>query len=143
MNISTQIPSVDRICAKPNTSDYGAFSVYVQYYTDPEELFFVPAESFEPQPKVNSAVVMMTMRDTPRVSPKSEKLFFRVVKASFAQRRKQLVNGLFSAFGKFLTKQEISEILVSCGLSASVRGEALSPEEFCRISDALYEFVKD
>ncbi len=144
-SITTMIQKevADRICAKPNTSDYGAFSVYVQYYTDPEELFFVPAESFEPQPKVNSAVVMMTMRETPRVSPKSEKLFFRVVKASFAQRRKQLVNGLFSAFGKFLSKQEISGILVSCGLSASVRGEALSLEEFCRVSDALFEFVKD
>ncbi len=142
-SITTMIQKevANRICAKPATSDYGAFSVYVQYYTEPEFLFDVPATCFEPQPKVNSAVVMLKMRDKPPVDPKSEELFFKVVKASFAQRRKQLVNGLFSAFGSFASKEEITSILTDLGHSATIRGEALGLSEFCDISNKLYDII--
>ncbi len=142
-SITTMIQKevADRICAKPGTSDYGAFSVYVQYYTEPEFLFDVPATCFEPQPKVNSAVVMLKMRDVPPVLPKSEELFFKVVKASFAQRRKQLVNGLFSAFSSLVSKEEILDILVSSGQKITVRGEELGLAQFCNISDRLYDII--
>lgn len=132
----------ERICASPGTPEYGAFTVLMQYYTDPELLFTVPAECFEPKPKVQSAVVIMRTLDVPRVTPKSEEMFFKVVRASFAQRRKQLVNGLYSAFDGVLLKEEVSDILVSLGHEPNVRGEHLSIEQFCKISDAIYKKTK-
>ena len=89
-----------RICAEAGTKDYGAFSVYVNYHTEPEILFHVPPGCFMPQPKVTSSVVTLKRRDTIPWDINDEKLFFRVVRASFAQRRKTLVNGLSSAFGE-------------------------------------------
>lgn len=131
-----------RICANAATSDYGAFSVYVQYYTEPELLFVVDKEYFVPQPKVQSAVVRLKMRETPPVSPKSEKLFFKVVKASFAQRRKQLINSLFSEFKSIMSKEEIADILVALGHKATVRGEELTIEDFSNISDMIFPYYK-
>lgn len=128
-----------RISAKPGTADYGAFTVYVNYYTEPELLFTVSPDCFIPQPKVDSAVVMLKMREVPPVTPKSEKLFFSVVRASFAQRRKQLVNGLHSAFKDILSKEEIINILTELGHNPTVRGENLTIQDFSDISDKIYE----
>ena len=127
-----------RICAKAGTSDYGAFTVFVQYFTEPEYLFTVDKECFIPQPKVQSAVVRLNMREKPLVCPKSEDMFFRVVKASFAQRRKQLANSLFSDFKNEITKEQITNILVSAGHKPTVRGEELTIEDFCTISDEIF-----
>jgi len=128
-----------RLCACPATPDYGAFTVFVQYYSEPKILFDVPKGCFVPQPKIDSAVVRLHVREKPPVEVEDEKLFFRVVRASFAQRRKQLVNGLTSAFGSDFTKAELGQILEEVGLSASVRGETLSISQFADIANLLYK----
>ena len=144
-SITTMIQKevAERICASPSTSEYGAFSVYAQYYTEPELLFTVPADSFIPQPKVQSAVVILRMRETPAVTPKSEDFFFRIVKASFAQRRKQLANSLHSAFKSDLSKEEIIATITSAGHKPSVRGEELSIEDFCALSDMFFDIINN
>ncbi len=125
-----------RICAAPGTSDYGAFSVYCQYHTVPELLFDVPPECFIPAPKVTSSVLHMVPRDKPPVDV-DEAHFFRVVKASFAQRRKTLLNGLMAAFGNTHSKSELSDIILSAGLPADIRGERLGLSEFASISNLI------
>ena len=125
-----------RICAAPGTSDYGAFSVYCQFYTDPELLFDVPPECFIPAPKVTSSVLRLVPRPAPQ-KVDDPKHFFQVVKAAFAQRRKTLLNGLCAAFGSRLSKQDLAQIIVACGLPADVRGERLGIPEFARLSKAL------
>ncbi|MBR5479964.1 MAG: 16S rRNA (adenine(1518)-N(6)/adenine(1519)-N(6))-dimethyltransferase RsmA [Clostridia bacterium] len=132
-----------RLCAAPATSDYGAFTVFVQYYSEPEILFDVPKGCFVPQPKVDSAVVRLHVRKAPPVEVSDEKLFFRVVRASFAQRRKQLTNGLTSAFGSDFTKAELAEILTEVGISPGVRGETLSISQFADIANMLYKRLLD
>ena len=122
-----------RICARPGTPDYGAFSVFCQYHTAPELLFDVPPECFIPAPKVTSSVLRMVPRPAPEEVDDPEH-FFRVVRAAFAQRRKTLVNGLHAAFGDKLTKEQLANILVDCGLPADVRGERLGIAEFAGIS---------
>ena len=113
-----------RICAAPGTADYSAFSILCQYHAAPELLFDVPASCFIPQPKVTSAVVCLRTRPAP-ADIRDETLFFRTVRASFAQRRKTLVNGLASGFPQ-LTKAELTDVLAACGLPANVRGETRS-----------------
>lgn len=122
-----------RICARPGTEDYGAFSVFCQYHTDPELLFDVPPDCFIPAPKVTSSVLRMVPRKPPEEVDDPEH-FFRVVRAAFAQRRKTLVNGLYAAFGQQLTKEQLANILTDCGLPADVRGERLGIPEFAGIS---------
>lgn len=124
-----------RLCAKPGTADYGAFSLFVQYYSDPVCLFDVSPGCFMPAPKVTSTVVRMDKRACPPAEVKNPKLFFRVVKAAFAQRRKTLVNGLSADFP--LGKTELAELLEQCGLDARVRGETLGIPEFGRLAEAL------
>ena len=125
-----------RICAKPGTADYSAFTVFCNYYAEPEILFDVPASCFIPQPKVTSAVITLRTRKEPPCPISDEKLFFKVVKASFAMRRKTLVNGLSASFSDF-SKEQLKEILVSCGLSETVRGETLSIPQFAAIADKI------
>ena len=132
-----------RLCSKPATSDYGAFTVFVQYYSDPEILFDVPKGCFVPQPKVDSAVVRLHVRREPPVTLHDEKLFFRVVRASFAQRRKQLINGLHSAFGNDFSKTALAEFMERVGISPSVRGETLSISQFADIANLLYDELKN
>ena len=122
-----------RICARPGTGDYGAFSVFCQYHTDPELLFDVPPDCFIPAPKVTSSVLRMVPRPAPEEVDDPEH-FFRVVRAAFAQRRKTLVNGLYAAFGQQLTKEQLANIITHCGLPADVRGERLGIPEFAGIS---------
>lgn len=138
VTVMVQKEVAQRICAQPGTEAYGAFTVFCQYHAQPEILFDVPAGCFIPQPKVTSAVLHLNIRTEPVCAVKDEKMFFRVVRASFAQRRKTLVNGLSAAFGN-LGKAQLSEILVQCGFAPNVRGETLSIEDFARISDAIGE----
>ena len=136
VTVMVQKEVAQRICAKPGSEAYGAFTVFCQYYAEPEILFDVPAGCFIPQPKVTSAVLHLKVRTEPVCPVKDEKLFFRVVRASFAQRRKTLVNGLAAAFGN-LGKSRLTEILVECGFAANVRGETLSIPEFARIANEI------
>lgn len=126
-----------RIASKPGSDDYGAFTVYANYHAVPEILFDVPPGCFMPAPKVTSSVIKFTRRDAPPAEVKDEKMFFRVVRASFAQRRKTLVNGLSAAFP--LSKEDLAQVLSECGLDAKVRGETLGIPEFARIAEKIGE----
>ena len=125
-----------RIAAKPGTADYGAFSVFCQYYAQPELLFDVPPHCFLPQPKVTSAVVTLHVRKERPWVIADEELFFRTVRASFAMRRKKLSNGLASGFPE-LGKAGAAEVIENAGFDANVRGETLGIPEFARIANEL------
>ena len=126
-----------RICAEPATPDYSAFSVYVNYHTEPRTLFDVPPECFMPRPNVWSSVVTMTMREKQILEPEHEKAFSEVVRAAFAQRRKMLVNALSSALG--LSKEQITETVKACGFDTKARGETLSVEDFAKLARELVQ----
>ena len=130
-----------RICAKPGTSDYGSFTVYANFYTDPEILFDVSPDCFIPQPKVTSTVIRLTKRTAPPAEVKDEKLFFQLVRSAFAQRRKTLANALASGFGN-LDKGTIHEIIRSCGFDERIRGEVLGISEFAKLTNTLCEGTK-
>lgn len=135
LTVLIQKEVAQRICARPGTGEYGAFTVLMQYYTEPELLFEVPNTCFMPPPKVTSAVVRcVTRRETP-VRVVSEEAFWRTVRAGFALRRKTLVNSLQT--GWQLPKERLAGIVESCGLPPTVRGEALGLEEYARLADAL------
>ncbi len=136
VTVMVQKEVAQRIAAKPGTADYGAFTVFCQYYAEPELLFDVPAHCFLPQPKVTSAVVMLRIRKTRPWDIADEKIFFRVVRSSFAMRRKTLQNGLASGFPQ-LGKAGVAEVLESCGLSPLVRGETLDVPAFARIANEI------
>nr|WP_263323948.1 16S rRNA (adenine(1518)-N(6)/adenine(1519)-N(6))-dimethyltransferase RsmA [Neobacillus sp. Marseille-Q6967] len=133
----------DRISASPGTKDYGSLSIAVQYYTQAETVMIVPKTVFVPQPNVDSAVIRLTRREKPAVSVKDENFFFQVTKASFAQRRKTILNNLTSQLpdGK-QKKEEILHALQAAEIEPSRRGETLSLEEFGSLSDALYDYFK-
>lgn len=133
--VMVQKEVAERIAAKPGKKDYGAISVLCQYYTNPRLVTIVPKGSFYPAPKVDSAVLCMEVQDKPNVDVMDEKLFFKVVRAAFAQRRKTLLNCLSSAFS--CSKDELSEILLAVGIEPTVRGEKLGLSEFGRIADEL------
>ena len=125
-----------RIAAKPASADYSAFTVFCQYYAEPKLLFDVPAGCFLPQPKVTSAVIQLQCRkDIPWDIPDPE-LFFRVVRASFAMRRKKLSNGLASGFPE-LGKAGSEEVLTACGFDSNVRGETLDIPAFAAIAKEI------
>ena len=131
-----------RIAARPGTAGYGAFSVYMQYHTQPEVLFDVPSACFIPAPKVTSAVVRCKARSAPAVNPAcGEEFFFRTVRGAFALRRKTLSNSLASAFGE-LDKAAVGEVIAACGLPGSIRGEALGMEELAALADGLYQALR-
>ena len=138
LTVLIQREVAQRICAAPGTAAYGAFSVFMQYYTEPELCFEVPPESFLPAPKVTSTVLRAELRREPPVKVADEAFFFRVVYAAFALRRKTLVNSLTTAFGA-LGKERLTELVASCGLDANVRGERLGLAEFARLAEALRE----
>lgn len=125
-----------RICAAPGTEDYGAFGIFVDFYYRASLLFDVPPDCFDPRPKVTSSVVRLTKRDKP-VADVNERLFFQIVRASFNQRRKTLVNALSSGFSGRLEKSEIAGCVSECGLSETVRGEALGIPEFAALTDSI------
>lgn len=136
VTVMIQKEVAQRICAGPKSKDYSAFSVFCQYYADPEILFDVPPSCFLPQPKVTSSVITLRVRNAPPCPIKDEALFFKVVRASFAQRRKTLVNGLASAFGS-LSKADIIACITAAGFPENVRGETLSIPEFAAIAEEL------
>lgn len=126
-----------RIKAKPGTADYSAFSVFCQYYAEPELLFDVPAGCFMPQPKVTSAVITLRTRRERPWHIESQDVFFKVVRASFAMRRKTLQNGLAAGFPE-LGKQGAGEVLAACGFAPNVRGETLGIHEFAKIANEIF-----
>ena len=126
-----------RIAAKPGTADYSAFTVFCQFYAQPELLFDVPAHCFLPQPKVTSAVVMLKTRKALPWEILDKATFFRTVKASFAMRRKKLQNGLAAGFPE-LGKDGAGQVIAECGLPENVRGETLDIGEFARLANAIY-----
>ncbi|MCM3708323.1 MULTISPECIES: 16S rRNA (adenine(1518)-N(6)/adenine(1519)-N(6))-dimethyltransferase RsmA [Cytobacillus] len=131
----------DRISARPGTKEYGSLSIAVQYYTEAETAMIVPKTVFVPQPNVDSAVIKLTKRTEPAVAVKSESFFFQVTKASFAQRRKTLLNNLTSQLPEGKQKKEkILSALEQANVEPGRRGETLSIEEFARLSDALLPY---
>lgn len=127
-----------RITARPGTAEYGAFTLFLQYYAKPELLFDVAPESFLPRPRVTSSVVRLLIRGTPPAEVSDKAFFFRVVRGAFAQRRKTLVNALSSSMG-LSNKDALVRVLSSCGLTPDIRGERLSFEEFALLSRRLKE----
>ena len=126
-----------RIAAKPGTADYSAFTVFCQFYAEPEILFDVPAHCFLPQPKVTSAVVMLKTRKELPWEILDKATFFRTVKASFAMRRKKLQNGLAAGFPE-LGKEGAGQVIADCGLPENVRGETLDIGQFAALANEIY-----
>ena len=136
VTVMVQKEVAQRIAAKPGTPDYSAFTVFCQYYAEPELLFDVPAYCFLPQPKVTSAVITLRTRKERPWDIADEKIFFRLVRASFAMRRKKLSNGLASGFPE-LGKSGAAQVIEAAGFDANVRGETLSIPEFARIANEI------
>lgn len=137
--IMVQKEVAERMQAKPSTKDYGAITLLCQYYSNPSIVTVVPAGLFVPPPKVDSAVLKLEMLDEPRVKVKNEQLFFKTVKAAFAQRRKTLLNCLASSFG--IAKTDLAQLMERVGIMPNRRGETLDINEFAVLSDAIYERV--
>ncbi len=123
-----------RMIARPGSKIYGALSVAVQYYTKPHIAFDVPPRSFIPAPEVDSVVVVCDVREKPAVEVKDEKMFFKVVKAAFGQRRKTIANAMK---GAGFTKETIEAAFAKCGIDSGRRGETFSLEEFAALADAI------
>lgn len=136
VTVMIQKEVAQRICAKAGTAEYGAFSVFCQYWAEPELLFDVPAHCFIPQPKVTSAVLRLILREQPAYPVENPALLFRTVRAAFAQRRKTLCNALCAGFSEF-QKSEIEEIILSMGFSPTIRGETLDLEQFSQLSNKI------
>lgn len=135
ITVMVQKEAAERLCAEVGTRQAGAVSAAVSYYSEPEILFEVSRDSFMPPPKVDSAVIKLNIREAPPVKVKDEKAFFRLVKASFAQRRKTLVNTVSNTMGT--DKELLRTSLSSLGISETVRGEQLTLEQLARLSDML------
>lgn len=139
ITVMVQKEVADRMQVGPGTKDYGALSLAVQYYAKPYIVANVPPNCFMPRPKVGSAVIRLERYEEPPVTVKDEKLMFRIIRASFNQRRKTLVNGLKNSPELDYTKEEIEEAVEKLGRGISVRGEALTLEEFAKLADILLE----
>ncbi|MBP3953494.1 16S rRNA (adenine(1518)-N(6)/adenine(1519)-N(6))-dimethyltransferase RsmA [Bacillus suaedae] len=137
--VMIQAEVADRISAKPGTKEYGALSIAAQYYAKAEKVMTVPGSVFIPQPRVDSAVLRLTIRDEPAVSVIDEPYFFKVFHASFANRRKTILNNLVHNLGPKEKKPEIEAALAEADVDPQRRGETLSLEEFAILSDALYK----
>ena len=136
VTVMVQKEVAQRIAAQPGSPDYSAFSIFCQYYAQPELLFDVPAGCFLPQPKVTSAVITLKVREEKPWDIPEPEIFFRAVRASFAMRRKKLQNGLASGFPQ-LGKAGAAEAIAAAGLSENVRGETLGIPEFARLSKEI------
>ena len=139
VTVMVQKEVAQRIAAAPGTADYSAFTVFCQYYAQPELLFDVPAHCFMPQPKVTSAVIQLKVRKERTWDILDEDIFFRTVKASFAMRRKKLSNGLASGFPE-LGKNGAGAVIAAAGFPENVRGETLSIPEFARIANEIVKY---
>jgi len=139
--VMVQKEMAQRLNSKPGTKDYGAITLAVQYRADTNIAMIVPNSVFMPKPKVDSAVIEFRILPKPRIDVCDEKMLFEVIKASFAQRRKTILNGLSNSLN--FSKDIINESLVSAGINPGIRGEKLTLEEFGRISDEISKRVKD
>ena len=137
VTVMVQKEVAQRIAARAGTADYSAFTVFCQYYAEPELLFDVPAHCFLPQPKVTSAVITLRTRKTRPWQIDDQDTFFRTVRASFAMRRKTLQNGLAAGFPE-LGKSGAGEVLENCGFPVTVRGETLDIGQFAAIANEIY-----
>jgi len=137
VTVMIQREVAQRICAAPGTPEYGAFSLFCQYYAACELLFDVPPSCFLPAPKVTSSVIKMQVFDNPPAKIENETLFFAVIKASFAQRRKTLLNGLTSAFGSRIPREQLRQILNNCEFNEDIRGETLGIHQFSVLTNHL------
>lgn len=136
VTVMVQKEVAQRIAAAPGSADYSAFTVFCQYYAEPELLFDVPAHCFLPQPKVTSAVISLRVRKERNWDILDQDIFFRTVRASFAMRRKKLANGLASGFPE-LGKTGAAEVIEAAGFDANVRGETLGIPAFARIANEI------
>lgn len=137
ITIMVQKEVADRMQVGPGTKDYGALSLAVQYYAQPKIVANVPPNCFIPRPNVGSAVIRLTKYEEPPVKVEDEKKMFAIIRASFNQRRKTLVNGLGNAGIYGITKERVTEVLEEMQLSPTIRGEALSLEQFAKLSNLL------
>ena len=139
ITVMVQKEVADRMQVGPGTKDYGALSLAVQYYAKPYIVANVPPNCFMPRPKVGSAVIRLERYEEPPVKVKDEKLMFRIIRASFNQRRKTLANGLKNSAELDYTKEEVEAAIEALGRGASIRGEALTLEEFARLADLFHD----
>ena len=137
--IMAQKEVADRMQVGPGTKDYGALSLAVQYYAKPQILLNVPASCFMPRPKVDSAVIQLTRYEKPPVEVADEHLMFRLIRASFNQRRKTMTNSVGNSPELSVSKEQMAAALEKCGLSATVRGEALTLAQFAELANVLSE----
>ena len=137
ITVMVQKEVADRMQAGPGSKDYGALSLAVQYYATPYIVANVPPNCFMPRPNVGSAVIRLTLHEEPTVKVNDEAFMFRIIRASFNQRRKTLVNGLTNAAELNLSKEAVQSALERMGLSATVRGEALTLEQFAELTNLL------
>ncbi|MCH5256925.1 MAG: 16S rRNA (adenine(1518)-N(6)/adenine(1519)-N(6))-dimethyltransferase RsmA [Lachnospiraceae bacterium] len=137
ITVMVQKEVADRMQAQPGSKDYGALSLAVQYYSTPEIITGVPASCFMPKPNVDSTVIRLKGHNESRLDDAAEAYLFRVVRASFNQRRKTLVNGLANDHNLGITKEAVKTALVSMGLSENIRGETLTLERFIELSNIL------
>ncbi len=133
--VMVQREAAERLCAKMGTREAGAVSAAVQYFGEAEVLFEVDRTSFMPAPKVDSAVIKITLHQEPRYRVADEKAFFSLVKAAFAQRRKTAVNSISATLG--IPKETVTNALTACGIAANARAENITMEELCALSNAL------
>lgn len=139
ITVMVQKEVADRMKVGPGTKDYGALSLAVQYYAEPYIVANVPPNCFMPRPKVGSAVIRLTRHEKPPVEVADEKLMFRLIRASFNQRRKTLANGLNNSPELSYSKEEIQQTIEKCGFAAGIRGEALTLEDFAKLANAFSE----
>ncbi|MBQ3028414.1 MAG: 16S rRNA (adenine(1518)-N(6)/adenine(1519)-N(6))-dimethyltransferase RsmA [Lachnospiraceae bacterium] len=137
ITVMVQKEVADRMQAGPGNKDYGALSLAVQYYAEPYIAANVPPNCFMPRPNVGSAVIRLTLHDKPPVEVSDEKLLFKLIRASFAQRRKTLVNGLTNSPELSFSKEEVTKALEECGYSPTIRGEALTLHEFAKLANVF------
>ena len=143
ITVMVQKEVADRMQTGPGSKDYGALSLAVQYYSKPYIVANVPPNCFMPRPKVGSAVIRLERHEEPPVQVQDEKLMFRIIRASFNQRRKTLANGLKNSAELDFTKEEIEEAILALGKGPSIRGEALTLAEFAQLSDLLGKYMHD
>ena len=137
ITVMVQKEVADRMQAQPGTKDYGALSLAVQFYAEPYIVANVPPNCFMPRPKVGSAVIRLTRHQNPPVEVKNKKLLFQLIRASFNQRRKTLQNGIKNFSGLSFSKEEVADALEQIGVSPTIRGEALSLEQFAELCSLL------
>lgn len=129
----------DRILARPGSKTYGSLSVFAQYFSEPSKVVQVPSHVFVPRPQVDSMVIKLSIRSAPPVPVEDESFFFQVVRASFAKRRKTLLNSLSSSLPFQLEKKRLEELIHSIGIDPGCRGEMLSMESFAQLSNILLQ----